>query len=266
MLGFRYLVLSQANMLSLAVWFTTLVLETLILLRALKGELLSRYALFYVYLGIVFLQSFSLLIIYLAMPRYYASLYWSAEFVSVVLGCGVVWEIYRGALGRFPGAARMARNVLSFMLLMVISKVLVDTWSSTVWRPAGTVVELERDLRAVQAMVLIGLVFVIAFYRIPLGQNLWGMILGYGLLIGTNVITLALRALLGDTFQTAWRYLQPLSYLAVLCIWFTTLWSYKTAPVPKPELQIEQDYQLLYKTTNKSLRQARAYLRRAMRP
>lgn len=253
-------------MLSLAVWLTTLVFETLILLRALKGELLSRYALFYVYLGIVFLQSFSLLIIYLAIPKYYASLYWSAEFVSVVLGCGVVWEIYRGALGRFPGAARMARNVLLFILLMVISKVLVDAWNSAGWRPAGTVVELERNLRAVQAIVLIGLVLVIAFYRIPLGQNLWGMMLGYGLFIGTNVITLALRALLGDAFQTAWQYLQPLSYLAVLCVWAITLWSYKTAPVPKIELQIGQDYQFLYGTTKRNLRQARAYLRRAMRP
>jgi hypothetical protein len=256
----------QAKMLSLAVWLTTLVLETLILLQALKGEFLSKYILFYAYLGSVFLQSIFLLIIYLVRPSYYAPLYWSAEFVSVVMGCGVVWEIYRGALGRFPGAARMARNVLLLILLMVISNVLVNTWSSTVWQPAGTVVELERDMRAIQAMVLIGLVIIIAFYRIPLGRNLWGMMLGYGLFIGTNVITLALRALLGDSFQTAWRYLQPLSYLAVLCVWYMTLWSYKAAPAPKAQLQVEQDYQFVSAATKRGLLQARAYLRRAMRP
>lgn len=253
-------------MLSLAVWLITLVLETLILLQALKGKFLSEYILFYAYLSVVFLQSFSLLIIYLAKPNYYAPLYWSAEFVSVVMGCGVVWEIYRGALGRFPGAARMARNVVILILLMVISNVLVNTWSRAVWQPAGTVVELERDLRAVQAMLLISLVIVIAFYRIPLGRNLWGMMLGYGLFIGTNVITLALRALLGDSFQTAWRYLQPLSYLAVLCLWSITLWSYKASPVPKAQLQIEQDYQFVSAATKKGLLQARAYLRRVMRP
>jgi hypothetical protein len=253
-------------MLSLAVWLTTLVLETLLLFQAFKGEFLWKYTLFYLYLGSVFLQSFSLLIIYLAKPNYYAPLYWSAEFVSVVLGCGIVWEIYRGALGRFPGAARMARNVVLFILLMVFAKVLVNTWNGTVWRPAGMVVGLERDLRAVQAVMLIGLVIIIAFYRIPLGQNLWGMMLGYGLFIGTNVIILALRVLLGNSFQTAWHYLQPLSYLAVLCIWCITLWSYKAAPVPKTELQIEQDYQFLAGATKRGLLQARAYLTRAMRP
>jgi hypothetical protein len=256
----------QAKMLSLAVWLTTLVLEALLLLRASRGEFLGKYRLFYLYLGGVFLQSFSLLIIYLAKSKYYASLYWSAEFVSVVLGCGVVWEIYRGALGRFPGAARMARNVLLVVLLMVISRVLANSWNSTVWPPAGTVVELERDLRAVQSMVLIGLVLVVRFYRIPLGQNLWGMMLGYGLFIGTNVITLALGALLGNAFQTPWRYLGPLSYLAVLCIWSIALWSYKAAPVPGAELQVEQDYRFLAEQTKRGLLHARAYLIRAMRP
>lgn len=253
-------------MLSLAVWVTTLILEALLLLRALAGAYLSKYKLFYVYLGTVFFQSFFLLVVYLAKPKYYSPLYWYAEFLSVVLGCGIVWEIYRRALGRFPGAARMARNVLLFILLLVFAKVLVNTWNATVWWPAGAVVELERNLRAVQATLLIGLVFVIAFYRIPLGLNLWGMMLGYGLFIGTSVIILAFRVLLGDSFQTAWHYLQPLSYLLVLCIWCIALWSYKAAPVPDTEPKIEQDYQLLARTTRKGLLQARAYLGRAMRP
>lgn len=253
-------------MLSLAVWLTTLVLETLLLFRASKAGLLWKYLLFYVYLGCVLLQSFSLLVIYLAKPKYYAPFYWYAEFFSVLLGCGVVWEIYRRGLARYPGAARMARNVLLFMLLMVFSKVLVDTWNGTVWWPRGAVVELERNLRAVQAMVLIGLVIIIACYRIPLGQNLWGMLVGYGLFIGTSVINLTFRILLGDSFQTTWQYLQPLSYLAVLCVWCITLWSYQAVRLPKTEPKIEHDYHLLAAATRKRLLQARAYLGRAIRP
>ncbi|HVH72046.1 MAG TPA: hypothetical protein VNB49_13160 [Candidatus Dormibacteraeota bacterium] len=202
--------------------------------------------------------------IYLAKPKYYARFYWYVEFVGVMLGCGVVWEIYRRALAHFPGAAQMARNVLLFILLMVLSKALVDTWNGAAWW-ATTAVELERNLRAVQAAVLIGFLMIAAFYRIPLGQNLWGMLLGYGLLISSSVIILAFRILLGASFQTAWRYLQPLSYLTVLYIWCTTLWSYKIAPLPKAEPKIEQDYQLLAAATRKGLLQARAYLARTMR-
>ena len=83
------------------------------------------------------------------------------------------------ALSRFPGAAKMARSVLLFLFAMVLSKVLVDSWNGIAWWPNGTVVEFERDLRAVQAMVLVGLALVISFYRIPMGKNLWGMMLCY---------------------------------------------------------------------------------------
>lgn len=253
-------------MVSLAVWVTTLVLEAVLLLQALRKGLFRKYSLFYAYLSCVLLVSLFLLIIYLAEPIYYAPLYWSGEFVGVVLGCGVVWEIYRQALGHFPGAARMARNVLALILLIVVSKVLANTWDGVVLWPLGTVVEVQRDLRAVQAMVLVGLAIIIAFYRIPLGRSLWGMMVGYGLLIGTSVIILALRVLLGKLFQTAWLYLQPLSYLAVLCVWCATLWSYKTAPVSETDPKIEQDYQLLAEATRKGFLQARACLSRALRP
>ena len=252
-------------MFSLAIWLTTLALEALVLLRALKQRFLREYRLFYVYMGCVFFQSFALLVVYLAKPMYYARLYWYVEFVGVALGCGVVWDIHRRALGRFQGAAQMARNILMFTLLLVFSKVLVDAWNGVfLWTTA--VVELERNLRAAQAAVLIGFLIIVAFYRIPLGQNLWGMMLGYGLLISSSVIILAFRIVLGDPFQTAWHYLQPLFYLTVLCIWCTTLWSYRIAPMPKAEPKIEQDFQLLAAATRKGLLQTRTYLARTMRP
>jgi hypothetical protein len=253
-------------MFAFGVWVVGLILEALLLFRAAREGFLRKYAMFYLYLGCVLVQSFSLLIIYLVRPTYYKPFYWYAEFLSVVLGCGVVWGIYRQALCRFLGAARMARNVLLFILVMVLSKLLVNTWNGTVWWPSGTVIALERDFRAVQAVLLIGFVIVIALYRIPLGQNLWGILLGYGLFIGTNVIILALRVLLGDSFQAAWLYVQPLSYLIVLCIWCITLWSYNAVPLPEAEPRIERDYQLLAAATRKGLLHILAFLGRAIRP
>lgn len=253
-------------MFALTVWVLGLALEGLLLLRALRAGFIRKFALFYFYLACVLFQSLFLFVVYFASPRYYARSYWSAELLGVALGCGVVWEIYRQALGYFPGAARVASNVLLLILLTVFSKIIVDTSNGTLWWPTGAVVELERNLRAVQATVLIALVIVLMFYRVPLGRNLWGMMLGYGLFIGTSVIILALRILLGDWFQTTWQYLQPLSYLAVLCIWCTTLWSCETTPMPTPKPRIEEDYQLLAAATRKGLFQTRAFLGRAMRP
>ncbi len=253
-------------MFSLTVWLMTIALEGLLLFRAARGGFLKKYVPFYVYVSFVFCLSSVRLVIYLAEPTYYQSFYWHTQPLSVFVGCVVVWEIYRRALGRFPGAARMARNLLLLILLIVVAKVLANVPNVSAGWLTGTTAELERNLRAVQAVLLMGLVTVIASYRIPLGRNLWGMLLGYGLFVGTSVINLTLRVLLGDSFQTAWQYLQPLLYLTVLCVWCVMLWSYEAAPLPKTEPKIEHDYQLLAAATKKSLLRARAYLGRAMRP
>ena len=256
---------SDTKMLSLVIWLAGLLVLALLLIRGVMGGLVRRYTLFYGYLSFVLVTSCFLVFIYFAKPSEYRHFYWYTEFPGVALGCGIVWDIYRGSLKRFPGAARMVRSVLLFLLAVVLSKVLVDTWNGTAWWPRGTVVELERDLRTVQAVVLLGLAIVISSYRIPMGKNLCGMMLGYGLFIGTNVITLALYALFGDAFKYAWLYLQPLSYNAMLCIWCITLWSYKPVPIPKTEPSIEQDYQVLVAATRRGLVQARTYVRKAMR-
>jgi hypothetical protein len=257
---------ATCSMISLTIWMIGLILMAVQLARACTKKLIAKYPLFYIYLSCVLATSSCLLLIYLAKPRSYGAVYWYVEFLGASVGCAVVWEIYRVALRRFPGAARMARNVLVFLLALALSNVIADAWRGAAWWPVGTVVELERDLRGVQGAALIGLIAVIAFYRIPLGANLWGMTLGYGLLVSSNMITLTLRAFFGARFQTAWLYLQPVSYLAVLSIWCMSLWSYKPATLPARDPRIEQDYQLLARTTSRTLLQASNYLRKALRP
>jgi hypothetical protein len=263
----RFVVFERwARMFTLAVWVAGLALEGLLLVRAILGDFLRKYPLFYLYLGWVLALSSVRLIIYLAEPAYYRVFYWYTQPFSVLIGCGLVWEIYRQALGRYPGAARMARNVLLFLVLMVLSKILVNAWNGSVQWQAGTTAELERNMRTVQGILLISLILVLAHYAIPLGRNLKGMILGYGLFISTSLIDLTLRLLLGDSFQKSWQYLQPIFYLATLTVWSLSLFSYQTAPLPATEPEIEADYQLLAARTRKQLLQLRAYLARAIRP
>ena len=238
----------------------------LLIARALQERFVSEYPLFYAYLSFVLLKSCYLLVLYLFWRSYYGRAYWYIEPLSAILGCAAVWEIYRCALRRFPGAARMARNVFLMVLAIVASKIIADNWNRLGGWPAGTAVEIERDLRAVQLALLIGLLAVIAVYRIPVGRNVWGMILGYGLFISSNFITLTLRAFLGDAFQRAWSYVQPLTYVGALFLWCITLWSYHPVSFAETRPEIERDYQLLVQTTTRGLLQARTYLRRALRP
>lgn len=253
-------------MLSLLVWVTGLVLESALLARALLGNFLKYYSLFYLYLISVFLRSASLFAVYHLWANFYAPAYWYTQLLNVLLGCALLWEVYKVALAQYPGAARMARNVLLFMFILVITRIFVKAWNSPNWIPGKTTLETERDLRIVQLVLLIGLVALFTSYAIPLGRNLKGIIYGYGLFNATSVAHLTVRDYLGDSFQRAWEYIQPVCYLIVLLMWCATLWSYAPIPEPTTEPQLEADYQSLLASTKKTVRSARSHVVKAMRP
>jgi len=112
-------------MLSYAIWLAGLVLETVLIVRAVQGRFLGRYPFFYSYLASVLLRSLALVPVFRWWPDIYPQAYWYSQFLLVLLGCGVVWEIYRTALSGFPGAARMAQNVLPFLFVLSFSRVFV---------------------------------------------------------------------------------------------------------------------------------------------
>jgi len=241
-------------------------LEGLLLIRAIKGGFFKRYPVFYAYLSYVLLQSLLRFCVYVLKPGFYPKLYWYTQFFSVALGYGIIWEIFRQALSQYPGAARMARNVLSIVFVTVVSKTLVNTLSGPAWSPAKTTAELERNLRTVQAILLMIIVGLMVYYVIPAGRNLKGMVLGYGFFIGTRVINLALRSHFGNEFQPWWQYLPAITYSVTLLIWCFTLWSFQANPRRESAVGIERDYELLAARTTKLLMQARVHLVRAIRP
>jgi hypothetical protein len=252
-------------MLTQAIWWVTNALEVIILGRAAQQRLLKTYPMFYIYLAYVLVESGLRFYIYLRHPAYYGPFYWSTQLLSVFLGYGVVWEIYRQALTRYPGALRMSRNALALIFVVVVFRVLLNLlWVGFSSLPQTTA-ELERDFRTVQAFLLVSIAGVMSYYRIQIGRNLRGMMIGYGFFIGTSIIILTLRSHFGDQFQIWWQYLQPAAYVFVLLVWCMTLWSYQPNPEPEAECRIEQDYQSLVQATRRRFRQVRAHVGRTVR-
>lgn len=253
------------NSLSLTLWLVALALEIVILVRALVVGWFRKCPFFFGYLANVFFQDTFLLAVYIFKFKYYTPIYWYAEFLSLLLGCAVSWEIFRLVLGPYAGAGRMARNVLLVVLIMTLSKGLVGTWNGDVpW--AVTRVELERNLRAIQAVSLIVLALLITYYRVPLGRYAKGIFAGYGIFIAALVLTLTLRASIGRAFQATWVFVQPVCYDTALGIWCLSLWAEERSPLVESKERIERDYQSLALLTRKGLFQAREFLGKAMRP
>ena len=250
-------------MLSQVIWWSSIALEAVLLVRGLRGRLSSRYPFFYVYLAFVLFQDLSSLVIYRWDPRLYIYSYWVTEFLGIVIGCGVVLEIYRIGLLQYPGAARMARNILLFVFVLASMKALVAAfYVPQGWLDVNTL-QVEGTVRSVQAAFLIALVALFLFYSIPFRGQLRGILLGYGLFVAERVIALLFVPTKGHNF---WFYAYSASYLAPLGIWLTYLWSY--SEVSDEELssaQLEVDYQRLASATLRRLQAARGQLARAVR-
>ena len=248
------------------VWWASIALEILLLVRAAQERLTRKFPIFYSYIGSVLLISLVRFYIHQAHSGFYERFYWYTEFLSVIIGYGVILEIYRRALINHRGLARLARTLLLILLFVTVAKVFADKLSSPFGSLAIATAELGRDLRYVQGALLIVMLAMFGYYRIPAGRNLKGLIFGYGFFIATTITNIAIRSQPGNELSLLMRKLQPVIYLVTLTIWSVALWSHQPEPQPDPRVRIERDYQVLAEQTRMMLARAFTYLGRAIRP
>jgi hypothetical protein len=254
-------------MLTQAIWPVGIILEAVILYRGLRGKLRSEYPGFYLYvLSVLLVEAVRFVFFYGAHERTYGQVYWGTQFASVVIGCAVIFAIYRAGLKAFPGTARMARNVLSFVFAMVFAKAIVTSTDGTSWLARLTALQLERDLRIVQGCALIALGIVFLAYAIPMSRNLKAIVVGYGVFVGASIIQLSAMVGMGENFHGAWGYLRSGAYLLVLAGWAVGLWSYQEAPKPAREITLDTDYQTLVLKTKRKFQKSRIAMEKAARP
>lgn len=253
-------------MLNQAIWYGGFALEALLLLRAFQEKVARQYPIFYTYIFFVLLQSSARLLVYQRAPNFYPKVYWATEILGVFVGCAVVFEICRVILAPYPGTARTARNLLGLVFALAVSKALVTASTNSQWWDGSTTMDLELSLRVVQAVAILALVVLFLSYSIPMGRNLRGILLGYGVFVGLSVIQLTFASTASTSFEKFWSHVSPISYDLVLCVWLTHLWSYRENPVPHANVQLEQQYQKVATATSQRLREARGYLAKVVRP
>lgn len=241
-------------------------LELLILLRAARSRFIRKYPFFYSYIFCVLIIDCVSNPVHGFDHSHYTVWYWATQFLTLIVGYGIILEISNHALEAYPGAERCSRYLVIALFAIIFGYVAVQGLLSTHWSPAATNAELERDLRMVQALLLVSILFVVSYFRIALGKNLKGIILGYGLFLGTSVIILAIQSYAGKSFQAIWNISQPFFYLASLVFWTVALWSYQPNPEPDVPSTLEADYRVLAMKTKGMLHLVRASLGKAARP
>jgi hypothetical protein len=248
------------------VWITAAALELLILVRAFLGRTLTRFPIFYLYLCCVLAADVTRFVVYRSYASSYQNWYWTTEFISVILGYGVLMEIIEKGLRPFVGLRNICRITGWFVLAGVV---IFAATQEILWRHLSytlTSIEVERNLRVAELIILGFVLFMISRYDISITRNLKGIISGYGLFIAADVMMLALRSFAGRSFQGIASQIHSYSYLAALAIWVLTLWASAPEIVPKPSGVSDTEYESLVAMTRESIGDMRSHLERASRP
>jgi hypothetical protein len=253
-------------MLSLLIWWVAMSMETLLLIRGVYRRAAGKYPFFFLYVGSVLMSDALLYYVYKAHPSSYSGLSRQTEVLNIVLGYGILLDIFANVLSRYPGAERLAR-VCGLALFSVI---LSAAFFYPLISPAAQNAHLrysvvERDFLTVQAMFFFGILAIISYYHIEPGKNIRGMMAGYGLWLGTSVIVLGMGSYDAGSFNAIRVFAQPFSYLLSLLTWLFAFWNYAPVPSAAPVLATDADYELLAATTAGTLAKVRGHLGRASR-
>jgi hypothetical protein len=242
-------------------WWLANAAEALLLVRSIQGKFFAKYPTFYWYVSTVLMVSLLRFGVFTFDSGFYRTFYWYTEFLAAAVGYAVIVEIYWQTLRSYPGAARVVRILLLSVFAAVVLKVVTAQLGNSTWSPSTASAQLERNMRAVQAVLLLGIIIPLAYYAIPIGRNLKGIILGYGFYVCASVLSLAFGSLPEYGPKPGWRLVQPVAYLFTLLIWCIALWSYHPNPEPETETRIERDYNLIAENTKRIVSRAGSFLR-----
>jgi hypothetical protein len=249
----------------MVIWWLCILVEALLLVRGIQQRLVRQFPIFYMYILFVFVEELLRFFVYRWYPNHYFNVYWTTQFLSLVIGSAVIFEIYRIGLRSFPGTARMTRFILLIVFGAIFAKALANPSESLFYWFANSSLELERNLRIAQALAILTLVSLFLWYAIRFGKNLRGILCGYGLFIALSIVQLTVMAYFWNDFKPFWSYVHAISYLLVLCVWLRALWSAQAVPEAKPAMQLEDDYEALVASTSGQFRRALARLGWAVR-
>lgn len=253
------------------IWVATAALEGTILFRLWKTGLSRKYPSFSAYVAWVLLSEGLRFWSYQRSPEgilspLYKAVYWDTQLVTVAASYAVCVEIFKNALRHNPGLARFAQKLLLIVFVLGVSYAASDFLHGRVGSIAKAAATLGSYLSYTEALVLVIMLWLFGRYRISFGRNLIGLVIGYSLWVGIDVIILVLLFLPGNGASTALRRLAAPAYLITVIVWCVSLWSSHPDPPAPAESTIERDYSALASKTRGTLAQLSTRAGRALRP
>jgi len=148
--------------------------------------------------------------------------YWICEAVSVVLGFGVVYELFQGLLKPYAALTRIAANASRWVLagLVLLACVVAYLQPSGLRHFVASAVGLTEETARIVEVGL--LAFLFAFSRVfglHWRQNVFGIALGLGIFTSVELAGIALHTRLGAAAYQGFALARALAFNGSVLIW-----------------------------------------------
>jgi hypothetical protein len=194
--------------------------------------------------------------------------YWDTTLVMVAGSYGICFEIFKNALRHCPGVARSIQRMLFAVFAIALTYAASDLlhFHGRIGPVTRAAAKFALYLTCLEAAFLVIMLWLFGRYRISLGRNLLGLVAGFSLWVGVDVIVLYCLFLPDKTDLIGLRRLMPIAFLLSLTIWCASLWRRHPEPSQPLENELERDYELVKTSTKTALGHLSARTLKVFRP
>ena len=210
-------------------------LEVCLVWRLLRKEMRWRYPYLLAYVVFcLFGTELVLLVTRRILTEYsYQVIYWRLEIVGLLFRFAVVWEILRHTPLRFQMSSRRTspRPGLAAGWAGGIAITALIWWRAYLSFHSH-LLALECSLGLAQTVLVLVPLLLIRWRGLSISRNLWGLALGFGAYISTDILHFALFDI--SQSSTYFRAAVPTTFGLMLAFWTWALWNYAPDPNPVP--------------------------------
>lgn len=206
------------------------ILAGILVARASRGRFLGHFPFFYSYILFMITSGAALLVLYFKGVPYYPTAAWLRLLMSLLAEFAVLVEISDHIFNPYPAIRRLGRA-----LTILVGSVLFGVYISPLFfehQPSDlALLDLTKRISLTKAVIIVVLLAAIRYYRLSLGRNISGMILGYMLYLAINLSSFAAAQHFGRSlYASVLNIFFLISYDLCLLVWVVALWRYELAP------------------------------------
>jgi hypothetical protein len=172
--------------------------------------------------------------------------YWACEGVAVVLGLGVVYEVFQVLFSPHAALQRIAKLVfrVTLMLLLVLGVLVISSQPSVETNNIGsTMLVVGEATRMIELGLLMFLFLFSAAFGLHWREHTFGIALGLGVFAAADMVNLTLRSHLGRGSMDVLNLARGLTFCLSVLLWVAYLFApertVSSEEVPK-KTQLEQ--------------------------